>query len=223
VRALPRGVRWRARNGMTTGRWLWLRASGQIASAYADDFWDYHSGGDWPGFANLLLRYCRPRSVVDVGCGDGKLLAAVRACDPGLKVLGIDSSSAALDRAAAAGVPVLPHDLASLRGRDLTSLRACLSGFDVAVSLETAEHLPSWAGRAFVASLAHTRMVVFSAAQPYQGGTLHLNERPPSYWRARFEAQGFRAAAFEQALRDDLARLDLHWCYAANLQVFERA
>jgi cyclopropane fatty-acyl-phospholipid synthase-like methyltransferase len=159
---------------------------------------------------------------VDVGCGDGKLLAAVRACDPDLSVLGIDSSPAALGRAAAAGVPVEQHDLASLGGRELAALRSRVSGFDVAVSLETAEHLPPWAARSFVASLAQARLVVFSAAQPNQGGTLHLNERPPQYWRGRFAAHGFHPAASDAALRGELSRLDLPWWYAANIQVFER-
>lgn len=222
AKSLSYAVRWRARNWETTVLWLRLRAAGNLAWAYSDDFWDFHSGGDWTGFADLLLRDCRPRSVVDVGCGDGKLLAALLARAPGLPVLGIDSSPSALVRAAAAGVPTEQHELDSLRGRALAPLRARISQFDMVISLETVEHLPPWAGRSFVKTLAQPRLVVFSAARPFQGGTLHLNERPPEYWRDRFAARRYDPAAFETALRGDLSRLDLPTWYSDNLQVFER-
>jgi SAM-dependent methyltransferase len=205
-----------------TARWLWLRASGGLDAAYAGDFWEFHSAGDWKGFASLLRRYCEPVSVVDVGCGDAKLLAAMRDQAPGLRVLGIDSSPVGLERAAAAGVAVEQHNLASLARRNLTALRATLEGFDVILSFETAEHLPQWAARAFVTSLARGRLVVFSAAHPRQGGTLHLNEQPPRYWQRLFAARGYHTVAWQETLRDELRQLDLPWWYGQNLQVFSR-
>ena len=33
--------------------------------------------------------------------------------------------------------------------------------------------------------------IVFSAAQPGQGGTGHINEQPPEYWAQRFEGRGY--------------------------------
>lgn len=223
VASLPSSLRWRTRNAIALARWLQLRALRErVATPYADEFWALHAGGDWAGFAGALLRHCAPRSIVDVGCGDGKLLAAVRRVDPELAVLGIDGSREALARAAAADVPVQHHDLASTRARDLASLRARVGGFDVAISLETAEHLPPWAGAGFVETLARTRLVVFSAAQPGQGGTLHMNERSTAYWRGRFAARGFDVAAADPALRSAVAALDLPPWYAANIQLFER-
>ena len=114
------------------------------------------------------------------------------------------------------------HDLSSASPRSLASLRQRIDAFDVAVSLETAEHLPPWSARSFVKSLARPRLVIFSAAQPGQGGTLHLNERPLSYWRARFGARGYGVAPVDTAFRQALSRLDLPWWYRANIQVFER-
>jgi hypothetical protein len=35
-------------------------------------------------------------------------------------------------------------------------------------------------------------VVLFSAAQPGQGGEFHVNERPLGYWQGLFEAQGYR-------------------------------
>lgn len=223
VASLPASLRWRTRNAIALARWLGLRASNRVALPYADGFWALHAGGDWDGFAAAILRHCTPRSIVDVGCGDGKLLAAIRRVAPEMPLLGIDSSPEALERAAVAGVPVHHHDLASARASHVASLRARLAGFDVVLSLETAEHLPPWAGAGFVRTLARTRLVVFSAAQPGQGGTLHMNERPRDYWRGRFAARGFHVAAADPILRAAVASLELPPWYAANIQVFERS
>ena len=223
VASLPPGVRWRARNTIALARWLWLRATGAgDDEAYAGDFWALHDSGDWHGFADVMLRFCAPRSLVDVGCGDGKLLAAMRARAPEMTVLGIDGSRSGLDRAASAGVPTALHDLASTRRSDLDALRARVAGFDVAVSLETAEHLPPWAGAAFVDSLARVRLVVFSAAHPGQAGTLHMNERPAEYWRARFASRGYVLMPADTAFREAVARLNLPPWYAANIHLFGR-
>jgi hypothetical protein len=220
IAALPAGVRQDVRNAVAVARWLRVRASGAAADSYADEFWDFHAGGDWDGFAGLVLELCSPRSLVDVGCGDGKLLKALHRRAPALPLLGIDSSLHGLTRAA--GVDVEVHDLSSARPRRLDCLRRRIDAFDVAVSLETAEHLPPWSARSFVKSLARPRMVVFSVAQPDQGGTLHLNERPLSYWRARFDARGYAVAPVDAAFRERLSRLDLPWWYGANIQVFAR-
>ena len=140
VAALPPALRWRARNTIALARWLRLRAGGaDRQTAYADDFWALHASGDWNGLAEIVLRCCAPRSLVDVGCGDGKLLAALRGRDGTLPLLGIDSSRPALERAAAAGVEVEWHELSSTRGR--RQLRERVAQFDVAVSLETVNGL----------------------------------------------------------------------------------
>jgi SAM-dependent methyltransferase len=222
VASMPAGLRWRTRNAIALMRWLRLRAAGAAADeAYADDFWALHDSGDWDGFADVVIRFASPRSLVDVGCGDGKLLAALHRQAPALPLLGVDSSKAALDRAAASGVPVSLHDLSSIRGEALGALRARVAGFDVVVSLETAEHLPPWAATAFVETLARARLVVFSAAHPDQGGTLHMNERPIEYWRARFAAHRHELAPVDGDFRRAVAALDLPPWYAANIHLFQ--
>ncbi len=64
--------------------------------------------------------------------------------------------------------------------------------FDVAISLEVAEHLPAASADTFVATLVGLAPVlVFSAAVPEQGGASHLNEQWPEYWAKRFRAHGY--------------------------------
>jgi hypothetical protein len=64
--------------------------------------------------------------------------------------------------------------------------------FDIAISIEVAEHLPENRGVSFVEDLTRLAPVVlFSAAIPRQGGTDHINERWQSYWAAIFANRGF--------------------------------
>jgi trans-aconitate 2-methyltransferase len=58
-------------------------------------------------FADLLARVLveRPRSVVDLGCGEGTLTASLAARWPGATVTGVDSSPEMLSAAAASAVP----------------------------------------------------------------------------------------------------------------------
>ena len=64
--------------------------------------------------------------------------------------------------------------------------------YDLAMSLEVAEHLPPDRSESFIAELtALAPVVLFSAAIPQQGGTDHINERWQSYWAGLFEKQGF--------------------------------
>jgi SAM-dependent methyltransferase len=224
VAALPPSWRWRTRRAVALLRWVRLSASAARtpSDAYDDEFWGRHEANEWTGLAALVLRYCAPRSLVDVGCGDGGLLAAIRALDPDVEILGVDGSRAALSRARRRGIPVEEWDLMFWRPRNAKPLGARLAGFDVVVSLETAEHLPPWSGRSLIRILTQGRMVVFSAAHPGQGGTLHMNERTFEYWRARFAEHGFHPSRFDAPFRDAVRAMDLPWWYAANLHVFER-
>lgn len=56
--------------------------------------------------------------------------------------------------------------------------------FDLAVTVEVAEHLPSSRAQSFVADLVHlASAIAFSAAIPGLGGTKHINEQWPDYRR----------------------------------------
>ena len=63
--------------------------------------------------------------------------------------------------------------------------------FDLVLSLEVAEHLPSECAEAFVESLVNLGPVIlFSAAIPYQGGENHVNEQWPEYWVGVLSGEG---------------------------------
>jgi hypothetical protein len=39
--------------------------------------------------------------------------------------------------------------------------------------------------------VAHSNLILFSAAVPGQGGEFHVNEQPYEYWREKFATRGF--------------------------------
>ena len=66
--------------------------------------------------------------------------------------------------------------------------------YDLAISLEVAEHLSPARGAELVTFLTESSdHVLFSAAIPGQGGTGHLNEQWPAYWADLFHARGYGA------------------------------
>ena len=158
----------------------------------------------------LVLQYVDAKSIVDVGCGVGRWLAEFQKC--GVEdVLGIDGDY----------VPRQLLQIASDRFRSADLSRPVSVGrrFDLAVSLEVAEHLPAAAAAEFVSSLAGLAPVVlFSAAIPLQGGTQHLNEQWPEYWAELFAQHRFEVV---DCLRGEIWwNPSVRWWYAQNIFFF---
>ena len=124
------------------------------------------------------------KSIVDIGCGAGGWLAEFAEAFDDIAVQGVDHP----------GVPreSLFIDPDDFMGWDLSSTIDLKRRYDVAMSLEVAEHIDEANADKFVENLTrHADIVLFSAAVPRQGGTGHVNERWPNYWIRRFEARGY--------------------------------
>lgn len=120
----------------------------------------------------------RPSSVIDIGCGEGHWAAAFERL--GCRVLGVDG-----DYVKEPIVPFVAHDLSK-------SIPVNLGEFDLAISLEVAEHLPAKRADGFVSDLCSLApAVLFSAAIPFQTGAGHVNCQWQSYWASRFESNGY--------------------------------
>jgi hypothetical protein len=124
-------------------------------------------------------------SVLDVGCGRGAWLREWQNAGVGV-VQGVDGPYV---RRQSLLIPV--QDFTAV---DLSKQFDLGRRYDLVTSLEVAEHLPSACSETFISSLvAHTDLVLFSAATPGQGGENHINERPLSFWQDIFETKGYRA------------------------------
>jgi SAM-dependent methyltransferase len=145
-------------------------------------------------------------SVVDVGCGVGTWLRAVTEKGIG-DIMGIDGSY--VDRAQLQ----IPAD--RFRVQDLTEPFRIERRFDLAISLEVAEHVPPAAAKGFVASLVSlSPVILFSAAIPFQCGTHHVNEQWPSYWASLFREHDYY---FWDCLRSSFWNEDdIPCCYRQN-------
>ena len=157
-----------------------------------------------------LLRWFPAQSVLDIGCGTGNLLATFGRYGV-TERLGVDGAQ-------------VPRDLMQLapeqfRAADVATLDDVGRHFDIACSLEYAEHLPPARAQALVALLAAAAPVVlFSAAVPGQGGLGHVNEQRQSYWAGLFAAHG-RVAV--DCIRPAIhAAVGAEWYYAQNTLVY---
>jgi hypothetical protein len=137
------------------------------------------------------------RNIVDFGCGQGAWLSVW--AEKGAEIHGLDGDY--VDRAG------LLIPATSFQPADLARPIQLERRFDLAQSLEVAEHLPSDRAEAFVSTLvAHAPCVLFSAAVPGQGGMHHVNERPLEYWRGLFRRHGYVAVdCIRPAIRNDAA------------------
>ena len=158
----------------------------------------------------MVLELTGARSIVDVGCGDGSWLAAFKAAGVE-RILGLDGNW--LDEACLR----FPSDC--FRRADLFAPLRLTERFDLAVSLEVAEHLPEARAAGFVADLVSLAPVVlFSAAIPLQEGPNHLNEQWPSYWARFFEFHGYVPV---DAVRMAVwTRPEITWWYKQNTLIY---
>lgn len=158
----------------------------ELGGLYDDGFYDRQLAAVLAAarvYVAYLWRFVQPRSVLDVGCGRGPWLRAWHEQGTGT-LLGFDgdwNSQATMIDPAIRFTPV-----------DLDRPFTLPEPVELAMSLETAEHLLPASGPGFVASLAAASdVVLFSAAFSWQGGRHHINEQPHSYWGRLFEGQGF--------------------------------
>jgi SAM-dependent methyltransferase len=133
----------------------------------------------------LVLSLLKAKSVVDVGCGDGSWLAEF--LRHGVHdVRGLDGASLPAE--------VLKIPAPSFAPCDLRRPFHLDRQFDLAISMETAEHLPVARAEGLVADLVRSSPhVLFSAAIPWQRGHYHLNCRWPDYWQKLFRKHDYLA------------------------------
>ncbi len=160
---------------------------GPGGEGYSKTFYNEIAGGSGRSaeiVLPLVFEIGKPASVVDVGCGVGAWLRASKSAGVD-KVLGFDGDHVPVD--------LLEIEQPEFRAADLSKpLPHVGRRFDLAISLEVAEHLPRERADGFVEDLCGLAdMVLFSAAVPYQGGQDHINEEWPSQWAERFASHGY--------------------------------
>lgn len=123
------------------------------------------------------------KSAVDFGCGTGTWLTVAQ--DLGAKrVRGYEGEWLKTEWQDDSSMDIQRVDLAM-----------CVPDageYDLAISLEVAEHLPLERAASFISQLCRAApAVLFSAAVPGQGGDGHIHERWQDYWADLFAQQGY--------------------------------
>jgi Methyltransferase domain len=204
------GVYWRVANPSQRSQ-----SSDAFKTPYDSRFFAALSAGSASSAAQILpevVRLIAPKSAVELGSGTGEWLGELRKLGV-TDVMGVDGGWV---DPAALKIPIdqfTPFDLRNKFVMDRT--------FDLAISVETAEHLPPERGEGFVADLvALAPVVLFSAAIPGQDGTDHINERWQDYWAGLF--------AKHQYIALDCLRLKfwndprIEWWYRQNIILYVR-
>lgn len=156
-------------------------------SKYAHEFYKDRNAATRQAAKNILaltLELLPPiKSAVDVGCGVGTWLAEINA--RGIdQIQGYDGSWVSEE--------LLEIPSENFSECNLESPIVSERKFDLAISLEVAEHLPEECADTFVKSLVGlSDFVLFSAAIPHQGGVNHVNEQWQSYWAEKFSEHGY--------------------------------
>ena len=149
-------------------------------------------------------------SAVDLGCGVGTWLSMLKRRGTNT-IVGFDG-------------PWVNKELLEISEenfvqQDLTSHIPVTEHYDLAISLEVAEHLPVESSKDFIASLTNlSDFVLFSAAIPGQGGVGHINEQWPNYWISLFDEHEYRCVDFirKQIWRDE----NIPYWYRQNIFLF---
>lgn len=125
-------------------------------------------------------------SVVDFGCGVGSWLYVFKNHHNIPEIIGLDG-----DWVPNKQLVIDKNEFIETNMENTVNLN---KRFDLAISLEVAEHISQKNASIFVKNIiTHSDMIIFSAAIPFQGGSNHINEQWQSYWSDMFEAYGYRA------------------------------
>ena len=141
---------------------------------------------DAPGvISSLRALFPGCHRYLDIGAGSGAF--AAEAANQGLAVQACEHSRIGRLMVRRQGVDCRAFDLRR-------HPPAVLDGpFDLAYCLEVAEHVDEGLGMKLVRFAAtQAPILVFTAAQPGQGGHGHVNEQPKSHWIERFAEVGLQ-------------------------------
>ncbi|MDR1760177.1 MAG: class I SAM-dependent methyltransferase [Fibrobacter sp.] len=151
-------------------------------------------------------------SAIDFGCGTGTFLYALK--ELGAKeVLGLDGPWAK-------NWQVISKD--EFSEADFEQPIKLPKKYDLAISLEVAEHISEKHAGQFIESITEASDIVFfSAAVPGQRGEMHVNEQWQSYWCHLFAQKGFICLDYLRPLFWDNEKIGpTLWYYKQNCLLY---
>jgi hypothetical protein len=152
--------------------------------------------------ADLIVAHIKPTSVIDFGCGCGFILEKLMM--HGITdVHGIEGSREVQ--------PFIPESLINnIEIADV--LLADSAGYDLAITIEVAEHIAKKDSAKFVNNIcnASDNLIWWTAAAPGQAGTGHVNCKDLCWWISIFKEVGLFEPNYERTYEIKQAMLQNH-------------
>jgi hypothetical protein len=180
---------------------------------YKESFFEGHKAGSIASaevIIPVVLKYVKPESVVDVGCGIGAWLSVFK--KHGINdITGMDGDFVNRNQ--------LLINKEDFIATDLNSPPALNRKYELASCLEVAEHLQPSSAAVIVNYLTQlSDVILFSAAVPFQGGEGHINEHFQNYWVELFESYGYKPI---DCIRPFVwSSPQIQWWYAQNIFLY---
>ena len=169
----------------------------------------YEEGPFAERLATWVAETLQPQTVLDIGCGPGIYVDALR--DHGIEAIGIDTDKRI------EGKPHLKKE----------SLFETNSTAEVVICLEVAEHISKDMSEQVANCVADCvipdGILIWTAAKPGQGGTGHINCQPKDYWVQRLSNYGLQRDELLETQLLDYAKSGYYmgW-FLQNLIVFRK-
>ncbi len=161
----------------------------------------------------FLWKLFRPKSVVDVGGGVGTWLEAFQRCGEYIRLCCVEGEYVRKNYRISTD---------TLIEKDLEQKIDLAERFDMAVSLEVAEHLSKERADTFISDLVKlSDIIVLSAAIPFQPGDHHVNCQDSSYWKKLFENQNYKRIDCIRPLI--VNNPNVAWWYKNNIFIYVKA
>jgi hypothetical protein len=161
----------------------------------------------------MIFNLLKPHSLIDFGCGNGTWIKAFASLGVN-ELLGIDGDYVKKEN--------LLIDPKFFRPYDLSKKFRTPKKYDLAISLEVAEHLEKKYAEQFIENIInHSDIILFSAATPGQGGVEHLNEQQISYWAEKFFNHGYIPFDFIRKKLKDFKNIEPWYLYNTLLYIKE--
>lgn len=155
----------------------------------------------------------RIENIIDIGCGNGFWLNTIKTHFKYVNILGVDGKWAEKS---------LIIDNENFIATDLNKGFEYNGKFDLAITIETAEHLKKENSQDFIDNLCKlSNFVLFSAAIPEQGGVDHINEQWQSYWSEKFKKNKFVGIDFIRPKIWKLEKVPFYLCQNIILYIHE--
>lgn len=186
-----------------------------ISDNYTSEFYDKQRAGSIRSAMEVLpvvFSLFKPSSIVDFGCGVGTWLAAAKHYGVE-RCLGLEGPWV--------NGQALADATLEIEETDLEQAVSLTERFDLAMSLEVAEHLKPERAVGFVNDLCRASdIVLFSAAAPGADGDGHQNEQWASYWAEHFIRQDYVPLDFIRSAIQRNEKVEV-W-YRTNILLYVR-